>query len=384
MALNDLEQLMERVKSSSANADEATRKGLINQLRALAVSLETSGESIQRIIYLAIQPAVCRIGNDLDLFQTLSKKDGPMTATELAEITKCDPILLSRVLRFLASTNMITETGVDTFIADNVTKTLAKPGLKAGLNHTFDSVGPGYQALPEFLKETGYKNPDDVSYSPFHKGHNTKLAIFDWFQANPEKLGFFAQWMTAQREGMPTWLDEYPLYHDVLDPERVLFVDVGGGVGHQCLAIKTRYPDIPGRIILQDLSDTLKQALPTEGVEPMIHDFFQPQLVKNAKYYYMRNILHDWPDEKSRVILQHLRDAMGPDSAILIDEMVLPDSGTNFQAMNVDFTMMTALSAMERTHNQWVKLLDSAGLKVIKTYTYTESLRDSVQVCVPK
>lgn len=75
---------------------------------------------------------------------------------------------------------------------------------------------------------------------------------------------------------------------------------------------------------------------------------------------------------------------MGPNSAILIDEMVLPDSGTNHQAMSIDITMMAALSAMERTQNQWEKVLDSAGLKVLKTYTYTESLRDSVQVVVAK
>lgn len=98
----------------------------------------------------------------------------------------------------------------------------------------------------------------------------------------------------------------------------------------------------------------------------------------------MRNILHDWPDETSQIILSHLRDAMGEDSCILIDEMVLPNKGTNFQAMQLDFTMMAALSAMERTQKQWMKLLDSAGLKVANTYTYTESLQDSILVCVKK
>ncbi|KAB8293050.1 hypothetical protein EYC80_007410 [Monilinia laxa] len=56
---------------------------------------------------------------------------------------------------------------------------------------------------------------------------------------------------------------------------------------------------------------------------------------------------------------------MGPDSAILIDEMVLPNTGTSSQAMSIDFTMMAALSAMERTQSQLEKLLDSACLKVV-------------------
>lgn len=83
------------------------------------------------------------------------------------------------------------------------------------------------------------------------------------------------------------------------------------------------------------------------------------------------------------MIFGNLHDAMGPDSFILIDEMVLPNSNTNFEAMNLDMTMMT-IAATERTAEQWTELLDSAGLKVSKTFVYTESLRDTTQACVPK
>jgi len=66
------------------------------------------------------------------------------------------------------------------------------------------------------------------------------------------------------------------------DPERVLYVNVGGGIGHQCAEFRNKYPasQIPGRVVLQDLPATIERALPTEGVENMAHDFFQPQPVK--------------------------------------------------------------------------------------------------------
>lgn len=99
----------------------------------------------------------------------------------------------------------------------------------------------------------------------------------------------------------------------------------------------------------------------------------------------MRNILHDYPDAKCREVLSNLKDAVSghPESVILIDDMVLPDSKVHWQAAQLDLTMMGALSAMERTSEQWHVLLKSAGLKIEHVYQYTASLRDSIIVAVP-
>ena len=98
----------------------------------------------------------------------------------------------------------------------------------------------------------------------------------------------------------------------------------------------------------------------------------------------MRNILHDYPDDKCKVILQLTKEAMGADSFILIDEMVLPDQRIHWQAAQLDIAMMSSLSAMERTKKQWYKLLESAGLKIVQICTYTEELQDSIIVAVPE
>ena len=97
----------------------------------------------------------------------------------------------------------------------------------------------------------------------------------------------------------------------------------------------------------------------------------------------MRNVLHDFPDEKCRVILQNLKVAMGKNSAILIDDMVLPNMGVHWQATQLDMTVMAGLAAMERTRDQWDALIATAGLKVKKIHTYTESLLDSIIEVVP-
>jgi demethylsterigmatocystin 6-O-methyltransferase len=98
----------------------------------------------------------------------------------------------------------------------------------------------------------------------------------------------------------------------------------------------------------------------------------------------MRNILHDYPDDKCLAILKNLESAMSKDSVILIDDMVLPNSNVHWQATQLDLTMMASLASVERTSAHWQALLDLAGMKVINIYTYTLSLQDSIIAAVPK
>lgn len=82
---------------------------------------------------------------------------------------------------------------------------------------------------------------------------------------------------------MPNWLDVFPVGEQLcgnIEAESVFLVDIGGGPGHQCGALKERYPDMRGRIILQDTEDIMKEALFCPGVEAMVHDFWTEQPVK--------------------------------------------------------------------------------------------------------
>lgn len=98
--------------------------------------------------------------------------------------------------------------------------------------------------------------------------------------------------MAVQREGLPTWLSVYPINEETKgwNPENPVFVDVGGGIGHQCLALKTKYPQLPGRVVLQDLSVALEHAIPMQNVEVLAHDFFEPQPIKGMLY----NLQNPW------------------------------------------------------------------------------------------
>jgi demethylsterigmatocystin 6-O-methyltransferase len=91
-----------------------------------------------------------------------------------------------------------------------------------------------------------------------------------------------------------------------------------------------------------------------------------------AKYYFLSNILHDYPDDRCIQILQHLKDAMDTNSVILIKELVLPTTKALSYAVQIDIAMMIAVAAMERTEKQWHSLVDRAGLKIKKITSYDD------------
>ena len=138
-----------------------------------------------------------------------------------------------------------------------------------------------YQELPKFLAKTKYQNITDNTKTVLQDAWKTDVPAFIWFPQHPEAYAYFNQYMASRREG-GTWLSVYPVDEETKgwDPEAPVYVDMGGGIGHQCAELKAKYPELPGRVILQDLPYCIDHALPTPGVESTVHDIFQPQPVK--------------------------------------------------------------------------------------------------------
>ncbi|OAQ97914.1 hypothetical protein LLEC1_05338 [Akanthomyces lecanii] len=336
---------------------------------------------------------VVRAGCDLGLFNHIGDSAQPLSSAQLANKCGTSPLLLGRLLRYMASLDVVRETAPDAYSATTTTtRALATRDWQSAVFHkvvhSFDVISPCVAALPDFLKEHGCRDSQDPADCAFNRGHKTDQRCFSWFPSRPELFGHFNRFMRVQRDGMPTWLDVYPYLEAARaaqGPEQVLFVDVGGGIGHQSVALRRALPaDVAGRIIVQDLPALAEQAAlrREDGVEHLVHDFFSAQPVRGARMYYMRNIMHDWRDEDAVAILQRVREAMGRESVLLIDDMVLPNSGTHWHAAQLDIVMMVALAARERTRKEWEELIPRAGLRMKQIYRYTEALGDSIIECV--
>ncbi|KAK0712210.1 O-methyl transferase B [Apiosordaria backusii] len=368
-----MDAALEQVSKLATTADRAARRQLIVSLRKLADSLEDPIGTIHRFGHIDLEKGMIQVGLDLGIFKCLAAADGPKTVEEVAKETGADPTLMKRILRYYNTINIVDEVSRGTYVATNIAKNLTEEVTVAALGHYYGIVSGQYQATPSYLKKIGYKNPTDETNTAFHEGWNTRVHPFQWMSEHPEQLAHFHKYMALRRQAELSWLTVYPVLEEtkgLVDPNRALYVNVGGGIGHQCAQFREKYPDLPGRVILQDLPATIERALPTPGVENMAHDFFEPQPVKGAKFYFMRGVPHNHPPHKVKVLFANIKAAMAPDSILLVDETVLPDTGVGFVAASIDLTMLGAFASMERTEAEWRDLAESVGLELVKTYPY--------------
>ena len=286
----------------------------------------------------------------------------------------------ARALKHLAANGIIKEVGREQYIGTPFSMSTRDPTVEGGLIYSFEGMIPTFQGLPEFLAKTKYQIPKDENNSPVQHGLRTDKPFFSILKDNARLGSAFNSFMTGYAKARPRWIDFYP-YKERLgefkaeDSSAPWIVDVGGGLGHEMLGLVSGDTKPPGRLVLQDLPSVIAEAKSSGSVpgtiETVAHDFFTPQPVEyhGAKAYFMRLVLHDWPDVECATILSHLRNAMIKDySRLIINETVLRDVGAPWQQTSLDWTMMAMLVSRERTESQWHSLLENAGLKITKIY----------------
>ncbi|KAI0876258.1 O-methyl transferase B [Hypoxylon argillaceum] len=357
---SELYAALEKVRELLPTVDGESRTSLIADLHELANSLETPDDTLHRYGAMNLQTAAVKIGFDLGLFKLLVKHGGPIDVHDISPTVATETTLL---------VDQITR---DQYAANHLTNNLSERVAETGICHYFATAAPQYQVLPEFLKRTGYKNPTDALHTVFQDAFKTDLHQFAWFAENPKNLTYVNDFIAFRRKPELSWLTVYPVQEHIRDwdPERPVYVNIGGGIGHQCAQFLEQYPHVPGRVILQDLPHSIAKALPTPRVENMAHNFFDPQPIKGAKFYFLRGVCHNHPTDRVKKLLENIKEAMDHDSIILLDEWILPDTKANIDGVSMDLTMLAAFAGAERTETQWRSIINGLGLKLFTIYVY--------------
>ncbi|KAH6616694.1 S-adenosyl-L-methionine-dependent methyltransferase [Boeremia exigua] len=381
-----MDLLLDQIRMLYATADANERQHIQEQLRDVQREIVSTFDLVWSLGSGHMQWALIQIGMDLGIFTTLCANPSPIGLKGLSAETSASPTLFARLLRSMASFGLISETAKDTFTANRVTLVLADPDVVGAFPHVSHLHARTAQALPAYLRDHGYQNMTNTKDLPFHLALGTDLSPFEWMKQHPEQMKALGHAMRIERS--QSWLDSYPLSDQMSSFQAtegsVLLVDIGGGFGQQAVAFKDRVSSRSDHIVVQDLASTLMHAPAINGIEFQEHDFFTPQPVQGAKFYYLRHILHDWPDDDSVRILRNIVGAMTHESRIVIDEVVLPDSNVPWQCAFMDLTMSSSLGGCERTGDEWESLLRRAGLQIEEVHTYDDVRKHSVIIAVPK
>ncbi|GKZ34970.1 hypothetical protein AbraIFM66950_005409 [Aspergillus brasiliensis] len=383
--------LVETIKQTALQDQGACRSaqshfqllGLIDELR---LAVETPTETVLRLIYQPPQNAALRTVMDLGLFPLLveQSKRG-LSATELAEKTGAERGLIVRLMRVMTALGLCANPESEVYVATEKTVALTQPIGRDGIPCIYDLTLPTLAKLPDYFREHHYASPKEYARSPMQWA--VGKSQFEWLAQHKHRQALFNSYMSSRRHGKPTWFDVYPverLTNDAMDhQEGVFLVDVGGNQGHDLVKFHDKYPEVPGRLVLQDLPKVVSRC-PGGKVEGMGYSFLDPQPIKGARAYYFRAIFHDWPDHICRKILVNTITAMDPEySRIIIVDFVLPDTNAPLLQSSLDIQMMSIGSGVERSERQWRELLDEAGLEITGIWNSNPGM-ESVIEAVPK
>jgi cyclopropane fatty-acyl-phospholipid synthase-like methyltransferase len=148
-------------------------------------------------------------------------------------------------------------------------------------------------------------------------------------------------------------------------------MDVGGGSGELIGAITREYPQILGTVFdLPRCAKAANQHLKRLGVIDRARfvagDFFET-VPSIADAIILKSVIHDWDDERSRVILRNCRKALPEKGTLLLVERLMPEQPTKddvdkAHAMS-DLNMLRGPGGCERSEEQYCLLLEQSGFR---------------------
>jgi hypothetical protein len=188
-------------------------------------------------------------------------------------------------------------------------------------------------------------------------------SVWDHFAANPDEERLFASSMREMTGLVKAWVvSGYPW------PERGTVCDVAGGSGPLLASILAERPELNGVLVeapgvLPEADAHLQRAGVRDRVEIVEGNIFE-RVEAKADLYLLKDILHDWDDERSLAILETVRRAMPPGSKLILVETLLDPDHPDPVAVLVDLHMLTQCDGgRQRSADELRSLLAAAGLR---------------------
>jgi hypothetical protein len=288
---------------------------------------------------------------------------GPMSAAEIASTLGLHADRLHRFLRAMANRGVYSLSSDGRFANNRMSR-----ALLSGTPTRTREWAIYISSRANMLAWTALEKAIRTGASPFQSEHG--MSVWDWFEQHPEEREHFAHAMMGI-----TFLDA-PVVGSLYPWNEVeVLCDVGGGRGSLISEVLIRHPHLRG--VLCDAAgvlDSARSLLDARGVlgrvELVPTNFFE-QVPAGADAYLMKNILHDWDDERSLVILRNIRKAIGGGGKLLLVEAIFETNDPDHIGNLSDLQMMLVCDGgRERSKAEYADLLGQAGFRLTRVFPY--------------
>ena len=283
--------------------------------------------------------------------------DGPQSSEELAAKTGTHEPSLYRVLRVLATLEVLEEHGSRRFGLTLVGERL-RTGAVVGLRFTslYLEASGGVRPFARIL-ETVRTGRSGVEIE-FGEG------LFDFLARDPDAGAVFDAAMAERTAAFAPSVADTCDFSDVR-----AVVDVGGGDGTLLVQILRRHRHLSG--VLFEIPTVAARATAVfdatdlgDRCQVLEGDFFSS--LPGGDCYLLANVLHDWDDARSIQILSNCRQSMSAAGKILVVERLIPENGGDpLPTLLSDINMLVLTGGQERTNAQYSALLAAAGLRLV-------------------
>ncbi len=300
--------------------------------------------------------------------------DGPLTAAELAARAGLDADALHRVLRGLAFAGIFRLRPDGRFENTRLSDALREGRLHRARDFAEYFASRSNARAWEDLDETVR-----TGEGAFGRVHG--MSVWAWFDREPRERETFAQAMmglTVADAAVVASL--YPF------GELQTLCDVGGGRGTLLSEILIRHAGLRGVLydgegVIASAASLLEARGVADRVECVAGDFFV-SVPTGCGAYLLKNILHDWDDERCRALLRVVRRAATPGARVLVVESLLERNDARRHAVLSDLQMMVVCDGgRERSRAEIEGLLADAGFRPARVYRFpTVSVVEAIAI----
>lgn len=293
---------------------------------------------------------------ELNIAEHINK--GKNTLEKLAEATGTKPDPLFRLMRMLCAREIFKIKKDGTYTLTSYSRVLleGEVSLKYFLKSHLGKLHSELFTEMDYTMRTGI-NASQKLYSE---------NIFSHVEHTPEEQELFVRGMSDGSELFaPVLLSSYSFSHFGH------IIDIGGGHGSLLCNVlaKNRNP----KATLFDSNHVTERATANidsfnlkERIEIVAGDFFE-KVPEGGDLYILKNILHDWDDEKCILILKNIQKAMAGSSKLLIIETIINNNNKYSFGKMIDILMLLGTeNGRERTTAEFRKILNDSGFEINK------------------